>query len=333
MVRFGILGAGFMGHAHIDGLLANGPKGVEYTTVCDIDKKKCDAFAAQYGLKALYDFDEMLNDEGIDVIDLCLPSSMHEAFTVKTANAKKHILVEKPIAFTLEAAKNMYAAARENEVKLMVAHPLRFWPEYVKIKELVDNGTIGNVISVSAQRLGQAPDWAAWYRDPNISGETLFNLTIHDIDYVHHLFGKPASVYSAGTKDEYECYNDVMNIFKFKNGTNVLVDGSMSMTPGYPFTMYIRLLGDKGTIEFSYKAGVNIGAGAIASLKLFIEGQGASDIEFEPCDAYGAEVQYFADCVRDDKEPELVSEESVLTVLRSLIKAKESLNTGEVYEL
>ena len=334
MIKIGIAGTGMMGHSHVGGLNANGSDSACYVATCDIDKEKCDAFAEKYGLKAYYDFDEMLKNDDIDIIDVCLPSSMHEEFTVKAAKAGKHILVEKPIAFTLEAAQNMYAAAKENGVKLMVAQVLRFWPEYVKIRELIDSGALGDIRSVYASRLGQMPTWADWYKNPNISGETLMNLTLHDIDYVHDVFGDPASIYSAGSKDQYDCYNDVMNIIKFKNGTDVIIDGSLTMPPGYPFTMHMRVLGKKAAVEFIYKAGENIDAeSSKTSFLLYLPGEGGKDVEFDAYDAYGCEVQYFADCVRDGKDTEKVTEESIITVLNSVIKAKESLATGQVYDL
>jgi len=334
MIKIGVAGTGMMGRSHVGGLAANGSEDVKYVAACSRNREKCDAFAGEFGLKAYYDFGQMLEDPDIDIIDICVPSDGHEEFAVAAAKAKKHILIEKPIAFTLEAAENIYGAARENGVKAMVAQNLRFWPEYVRIKELIDEGALGDIITIFAARLGQMPTWADWYKYPDKSGETLMNLTLHDIDYVHFLLGKPESIYSAGTKDQYGSYNDVMNIIKFKNGVNVLVDGSLSMTPGYPFTMHMRVLGAKGTLEFSYKAGENLDAENCQTyLKLYLPGDGGKDVEFEQYDAYGREIQYFADCVRDGRDPELVSEESVLTTLKSILKAKESLATGEVYQL
>jgi predicted dehydrogenase len=334
MLRFGILGAGAMGNAHIGGLTANGSGNVEYAAVCDADREKCDAFAARYGLEAYYDFEEMLADDTVDVVDLCLPSFMHEKFAVRAARAKKHILVEKPVAFTLEEARSIYDAGRENGVRVMTAQVLRFWPEYVKIRELIQGGELGEIITVYAGRLGQMPTWGEWYKDPDKSGETLMNLTLHDIDYVHSVLGEPKSVYSAGTKDECDNYNDVMNVFKFENGTNVLVDGSLRMTPGYPFTMHMRVLGTGGTVEFLYKAGENIDAeNSVSELTVYHDGDGGKQVEYESYDAYGREVQYFADCIESGKETETVTERSVLTVLRSVIKAKESLAANKVYGL
>jgi len=334
MIKIGITGCGMIGTAHVVGLAANAQEGVEYAAVCDSDKEKCDAFAAKYGLKAYYDFAEMLGDDDIDFVDICLPSFMHEEFAVAAAKAGKHILLEKPIAFTMEAALNIYAAAREHGVKVMIAQNLRCWPEYAKIKELIDSGILGDIVTIYAARLGQMPTWSNWYKDPEKSGETLMNLTLHDIDFAHYLFGKPKSIYSAGSKDQYGCYNDVMNIIKFENGTNVLIDGSLSMTPGYPFTMHMRVLGTKGTLEFSYKAGENLdAANNQTSFLLYLPDEGCKDVEFEAYDAYGCEIKYFADCIRDGVDPEKVSEESILTVLNSILKAKESLYTGQVYDL
>jgi predicted dehydrogenase len=134
--------------------------------------------------------------------------------------------------------------------------------------------------------------------------------------------------------DRHDSYNDVMNIIVFENGTNALIDGSLGMTPGYPFTMHMRVLGTIGTLEFSYKAGENLDAENCQTyLKLYLEGEGGRDVVFKQGDAYGSEIQYFADCIMQGKDPEIVSEKSVLTVLKSILKAKESLTTGEVYQL
>jgi len=334
MIKIGLVGTGMIGTEHVGGLAANGADGVEYAAVCDNNKEKCDAFAEKFGVKAYYDYDEMLKDESLDFIDVCTPSDTHEEFAVAAAKAKKHVLLEKPIAFTMEAALNIYRAAHENGVKVMIAQGLRFWPEYAKIKELIDDGTLGDIVTVYAARLGQMPTWAEWNKDPAKSGETLMNLTLHDIDYVHYLFGKPKSIYSAGSKDQYDCFNDVMNIIKFENGTNVLVDGSLSMTPGYPFTMHMRVLGTKGTVEFSYKAGENIDSESCQTYFLLYDPEeGIKEVDFKKYNTFGCEVQYFADCIRDDVDVDLVSEESVLTVLNSILKAKESLYTGKVYDL
>ena len=333
MLKIGLLGAGMIGKAHIDGFLSLKSKNAEYTAVCDIDATKRNEFAQKYQIRAFADLNEMLTDTDIDVVDLCLPSFMHEEFAVKIARAKKHILIEKPVAFTLEAANSIFAAARENSVRVMVAQVIRFWPEYVKIKEICDSGELGDIITVYTARLSQMVTWVEWYKDPEKSGETLMNLTQHDIDFLHYLLGKPLSVYSAGTRDANNNYNDVMNIFRFECGANAMVDGSLSMTAGYPFTMRLRALGTKGTLEFQYTAGENIGPESASSLIWYRPGEKGEKVKVENCDPYGKEVEYFAQCIAAGKETETVTEQSVIQVLESIVAAKESLKKGEVLNL
>ena len=330
MLKIGLLGAGMIGNTHIDGFLSMKSKIAQYTAVCDIDTTKCNDFAQKYNLRAFADLDEMLSDPDIDVVDLCLPSFMHEEFAVKIARAKKHLLIEKPIAFTLEAARNIFTAARENSIRIMVAQVIRFWPEYVKIKEICDSGELGDIIAVYAARLGQMVTWVDWYKDPAKSGETLMNLTQHDIDFLHYLLGNPVSVYSAGTRDANNNYNDVMNIFRFECGANAIVDGSLSMTAGYPFTMRMRVLGTKGTLEFQYTAGENIGPESASSLMLYSPGEKGGKVEVENYDPYGKEIEYFTSCIALGKDTEIVPESSVMQVLASILAAKESLIKGIV---
>ena len=301
-----------------------------YTAVCDTDSHKRNECARKHDLRAFADLDEMLADDGIDMIDVCLPSFMHEAFAVRIARAHKHILIEKPIAFTTEAARNIFATARNHQVRVMVAQVLRFWPEYVMIKEMCDRGELGNIITVYAARLGQMATWADWHRYPDQSGETLMNLTLHDIDFLHYLLGKPVSVYSAGARNADCNYNDVMNIFKFESGANAIVDGSLGMTAGYPFTMRMRVLGDKGTLEFQYIAGVNIGPESVSSLTWYRSGGKSEQVTVDNCDPYGKEIEYFARCIVSGEDTDTVSEQSVMQVLASVLAAKESLAKGEI---
>ena len=330
MIKIGLLGAGMIGSTHINGLLSMNSNIAVYKAVCDIDAAKRSEFAQKYNLLAFSDLDEMLADPDIDMVDLCLPSFMHEEFAVKIARAKKHILIEKPIAFTFEAARNIFTAARENGVRVMVAQVLRFWPEYVKVKEICDSGALGEIITVYAARLGQMVTWVDWYKDPAKSGETLMNLTLHDIDFLHYVLGKPISVYSAGYKDINNNYNDVMNIFRFEGGVNAMVDGSLSMTAGYPFTMRMRVLGTKGTLEFSYSAGENIGPESTTSLIWYRSGEKGEKLEVENYDGYGKEIEHFAECISAGKDSEIVTEQSVMQVLTSVLAAKESLSKGEI---
>ena len=124
-----------------------------------------------------------------------------------------------------------------------------------------------------------------------------------------------------------------MNIFRFECGANAIVDGSLSMTASYPFTMRMRVLGTKGTLEFHYSAGENIGPESAASLLWYRSGKPCEKVAIENYDPYGKEIEYFARCIADGKETETVSERSVMQVMRSLEAAKESLTSARLVVL
>ncbi len=330
MLRIGLVGAGFIGKSHAEGMTNTaGVKLVGITVHNDYANR--DKLCAQYGCKAYDSYEDMLNSTEIDVIDICVPSHLHEEFAIRAARAKKHILLEKPIAMNLDGATKIVEAAEQNNVRLMVGQTMRFWPEYVKIKELYDRGVLGEVKSVYAARLGQEPNWDnGWYKDPAKSGELMLNLTLHDIDFLHYLLGAAESVYTVGAKDVHGGYNDVKNIFRFKNGSFAMVDGSLTMTPGYPFTMTCRLDGTKATLEFVFKAGVNLDAGAKTTLTLYREGEKPAEVEYETYDPFQNEIAYFADCMNNNRPFDKMTNESVLGVMRSIDAAKLSLRDNQV---
>lgn len=330
-MKIGILGAGMMGNAHIKGFRSLDRQNAEYCSIFDVAPQKREAFAGQYGLKTYPDLDAMLTDGDLDVIDLCLPSFMHEEYALKIAAAGKHMLIEKPMAFTVESVKNIFDAARRHRVRVMAAQVIRFWPEYAKIKEMYDGGELGEVITAYAARLSQLASWSEWYKQPQHSGEALLNLTLHDIDFLHCLIGKPESVYSAGHKNESGSYNDVMNIFKFGNGVAAVVDGSSNMTPGYPFTMRFRLLATKGTVEYTFVSGENIGPDSVSSLMWYPKKGKNIRIDVPQEDPYGKEIQYFVDCILNGEETARVSEQSIVDVITTVTSAKESLFTGKAH--
>ncbi|MEI7905456.1 MAG: Gfo/Idh/MocA family oxidoreductase, partial [Candidatus Firestonebacteria bacterium] len=155
MPKVGIVGSGFIGGVHYGS--HSKLKDSEVIAFCDIDINKArktvkgestggnlsvektkpvsfDPEAIQF-----YDnYDKMLANKEIEVIDVCLPTYMHKDAVVKAAKAGKHILCEKPMALDLKEADEMIAAVKKAKVKFMVAHVIRFWPEYEVLKELSD---------------------------------------------------------------------------------------------------------------------------------------------------------------------------------------------------
>lgn len=332
MIRIGLLGSGTMASAHINGLRNNRAEGVKIGGVYSLHEEKRCAFAEEHGIRAYGSLEQMLSDSDTHMIDVCVPSFLNEEFCLKITEAKKHVFLEKPIAFTMEAAKRMIGSAVENGVRLMVGQVLRFCPEFIRIKELYDNGTLGDISHIYAARLRQMPA-EDWYCDPQKSGGTLLNLMLHDIDLLHYLLGKPASVYCTAHNEGMNGCNDVMSIFRFACGTNAVIQGSLSMAPGYPFTAHLRIAGNKATVELLYKAGESIYTDSEKSLVLYEKGKEPQFLETDSYDPYGREVEYFCECIEKDRQTDIVTYESVLSVLSSLLAAKQSMNDDLVHIL
>lgn len=216
MVGVGIVGLGFMGRHH-SSIYADNPK-ARVVAVSDIDEKKLagdwgdpvgnvsqasGSRADLTGISTYADFDDMLADEHVDMVDITLPTFLHAEFAGRALDAGKHVLLEKPIALTLDQADMIIRAARSSGRKFMVAHCIRFWPEYNVVREIVAQQKYGRVLSAVLRRLSATPvwGWQNWLLDRSRSGGVCVDMHIHDIDYLNCLFGLPVAVTSVSAAD------------------------------------------------------------------------------------------------------------------------------------
>lgn len=212
MVRVGIAGIGFMGVTHFKAYAK-----VEAAQVTAIFTRDAAKLAGDWtrvrgnfgdaggthdlsGVRCCDDLDALIGDPDVDLLDICLPSYLHREVGVRALEAGKHILIEKPIALTVEDADALLAAAARTGRLLMVAQVLRFWPEFAVIRDLVTSGEHGELLAANFKRVIARPDWSGddWFSDPTKTGGAVVDLHIHDTDFVHYVFGPPTSVTSQG---------------------------------------------------------------------------------------------------------------------------------------
>jgi len=328
MKRIGIVGAGFIAGKHAEGIAQF--ENIHLLGVTDIVPEKRDRLACEYGAKSYDSYEAMLSDEAIDIVVLCVPSHMHLEFSMQAIRASKPFLLEKPIAMTEEEAAQIVRAAQEARVPMMVGQSLRFKPEYVRTKELILEGKAGCIKQVYAARLGQRPSWGAWYGDAKKSGGVLYNIMLHDIDYLYSIFGEVESVYAVGTKAENGGYEDIMATIGFACGVKAVVDGSSMMNPGYPFTMLLRVDGSKGTIEYRFIGGENTEVCRVSELRLYEEGRQPAIVSCQAYSNHGRELSYFAECVERGVEPLLCLPHENVEVIGILKMVEQSLESGDV---
>lgn len=334
MKKIAIIGTGFIGNAHANA--CTNSQALDLVAICDINEAAGKEAAQKYGCAYYKDAQEMLTTQEIDIVDICLPTFLHKQYVLLAARHKKHIICEKPIVLSLEEMDEILAAIQQAQVKFMVAQVIRFWPEYVEIKNMVDRGDFGEMKMVYANRLAQHPNWTHWHRDPDNSGGGLFDLHLHDIDAVYHMFGPVKSVYAVGWKSETGCYNHVVSTLSFKNGIQAVVEGAFDMTENYPFTMSFRAVGETKTAQYTMTAGFNLEdvSSSIRDLYVFENGKSPVKVDVDvSVDAYQAELDYFAACVENNEELQVITPGQSREVVRIILAIKQSMETGGAVQL
>ena len=238
-VRCAVVGLGAIGPTHVEAITRL--EETELAAVCDIVREKAEAMAAKHGCKAYDDFDTMLQDPDIDLVHVCLPSGMHANFGIRAAKAGKHVLVEKPIDVTLEAAQRLVDACRDAGVVLSCISQHRFDPDFVKAKEGLEQGLFGKPVFggsytkwYRSQQYYDSGDWrGTWELD---GGGALMNQSVHYVDMVQYLVGEVEEVTAyAGclAHERIEVEDTATAILKFKNGALGTLEGHTVAIPGF----------------------------------------------------------------------------------------------------
>ena len=211
---------------------------------------------------------------------------------------------------------------------------VRFWPQYAHIKRLIDSGVLGNIKNVYANRLSAHPDWCSWHKQPQKSGGGLYDLHIHDVDYMCWLFGKVKSVYAVGSRTETGCWNNVSSVLNFSCGVSAVVEGFMDITGQWDFCTDIRLNGEKASVEYLNKSVYSDGDKLKAeSFVLYPRDCPQQLIDIEKYNPYRKEVEYFAEYAAGKIENTTVPYSDVVYVLKVIKAVEKSLQTGTVQEI
>lgn len=262
MIRVGIAGIGFMGWIHW--LAYQKVRGVQVAAVASRDERKLAGdwrdIKGNFGppgeqvdlsrVKKYRALDEMLDDDSLDVIDLCLPPHLHAGAAIKALSAGKHVFVEKPMALTVAECKKMVAAAEKAGRQLFVAHVLPFLPEYVYARKLIDSGKYGRPIGGTFKRVISDPLWLKDFYDPARVGGPLLDLHVHDAHFIRLVFGMPTAVASQGRMrgDVVEYCN---SLFQFADPSlAVSATTGVLNQQGRPFTHGYELHLEKATLHF-----------------------------------------------------------------------------------
>lgn len=251
-VNCAVVGLGAIGPTHVQAI-RNTPKANLYA-VCDVVAEKADRVAAQEGCKAYYDFDELLKDENVQLVHLCVPSGYHAQLGVRAAAAGKNVLVEKPIDVTLEAADRLIRACDEAGVLLSCISQHRFDDAMEKAHEALAKGWFGTLTFggshtkwYRSQEYYDSGDWrGTWELD---GGGALMNQSVHYVDMLQYMMGpvEEVTAYCATRAHvNIEVEDVAAAILKFKNGAIGLLEGNTAAFPGFHTRLDIN--GTQGSV-------------------------------------------------------------------------------------
>jgi predicted dehydrogenase len=318
-MKVGIIGMGFMGMTHLAGWRKTPAEVVG-------------GFSLEYrdqvsDLRRFDTVEELL--AAVDVVDICTPTHLHHEYVLKAAAAGKHVICEKPLGRTLQQGKEMIRACREAGVQLLVAHVVRFFPEYAAAKTAVERGDIGDVAVVRLTRASfkpGAPD--SWFHNHEQSGGMVMDLMIHDFDYARWIAGDVVSVFAKRAMQQFPQMDGDYCVVMLRHKNNAIsnIEGGWA----YPRPMFrtaLEIAGSAGLIEHP--------AGSSTPLGIYLK-QNASGsqpdiaVPLSPLaeDPYVTEIRHFYRVLTEGIAPRVTAEDG-LEALRISLAAIQSARTGK----
>lgn len=338
-IGFGIIGCGMISNWHAGAILKI--EGARLVGATDVSEKSRLAFAEKYNVRAFDSVEELLLCSEIDVVCICTPSGLHAPLAIQTANAGKHIIIEKPMALNLKETDDIISACEANKVKMEVISQLRFTDAVIKVKDAVDKGTIGRLVMgdiymkyYRSQEYYDNGGWrGTWKMD---GGGALMNQGIHGVDLLQYIMGPVKSVfaYTRTLARKIEVEDTASAVLEFKNGALGIIQGTTSIFPGSPRRLEVN--GDKGTIVLEEDCITN----------WVIEGQDIPDditighttsgASSNPgafsVDGHLKQISDMVDAIKNDRRP-LVDQYEGTKPIEIIMAIYESSRTGEKIEL
>jgi predicted dehydrogenase len=258
-VKIAVIGVGNMGRPHARDV--NDLPDTELTAICDIDRARADQIAAQYGVKAYYDYRDLLKGADLDGLIIATPHYDHTPITIDAFAQGIHVLVEKPIAVHAKDARKMidaFESAQGQYPDLVFAAMFmqRTYGYYLKIKELIDSGELGKLVRVTwiitdwfrTQIYYDSGGWRATWAGEG--GGVLLNQCPHNLDLYQWFVGMPDRVTGFATIGKYhhiEVEDEVTAYFEYDDG---MVGHFITTTAESPGTNRLEIVGEKGKLIF-----------------------------------------------------------------------------------
>lgn len=249
MLKIGIIGTANIAHSFTDAVQQS--PNIKITAIASRNAESALAFKQKYNLEKSYaSYQELLDDDDIDAVYIPLPNTLHAEWVIKAANAKKHILCEKPIAVSVQDVRDMYNAAAINNVLLMEAFPYRHQPQTIEMLNRIKNHEIGEVKQIYADFGFTIDDIENNIRlKPELGGGSVWDAGAYPVSIIRAITNaKPAEVFAFGQVNENQLDLSVSAMLRYQNGVVAQLNCSFCAAPH----RIVRVIGSKGIISCGY---------------------------------------------------------------------------------
>jgi predicted dehydrogenase len=333
--RVALFGAGFIANIHAESYARFVP-GAEVVAVYSHNGERAADFARRHGIPAWYDdMDRLLAEARVDVADIGLPNYLHHGTCMKAAAAGKHIIIEKPLALTLEEADEMIGECKRRGLKLMYAEELCFAPKYERVRALVERGAVGKVYMLKQAEKHSGPHSPWFYKKETAGGGVMMDMGCHALAWFRWMTkNSPVKSVYASMKTvmhDTDCEDNTITIVEFENGVTAVAEDSWARHGGMDDR--IEVYGDRGVSYADLFRGNAALTYSLDGYDYASEKAGSSKgwtfTVFEEAfnQGYPQELRHFIDCVREDRTP-LVTGEDGRAVLEILYAAYASAKSG-----
>jgi len=310
MIKVAVIGFGFMGITHAVNIMRN-----KKLRLCAIVTRNVHGVADKINNQAgnfspgevdatailkvpVYrTLHECLKKQEIDAVHICVHTDLHYEMATEAMSRGLHVFVEKPFCLRLEEGRLLIALARHKNVKLMVGHVVRFMPPYRKLKEWIDHKPFGALKFISLTRFTGLPSWGQWKEKQErfgSSGGALFDLVIHDIDFLNYALGTPLKIESVCHPGALSS-QDYVSAHWYFNGVKAKVDGGNTFHSSFPFQAGYMAQFENASVVYSSR------------IPAFIQVCDNEKIQEIPAgdagEGFYKEIDYFTSCIENDAEP------------------------------
>ena len=331
--RIALVGAGRIAHVHADAYLAM--PDAQIVAVADTDLARAEGLAKRAGAKASVSYEDVVRDPDVDAVDICTPTATHKEIVLAALKAGKHVCCQKPFALSIDDCDEMIAAAKAADRILLVPYMSRHAPLTAKVKQLIDDGVIGDPISAHYHML--CPPYVAltpWFHDESMSGGILVDTLTHGVDMLNWYFGPVARVGAFRTSSGHRPPNselvfandNVAMIAQYNRGTVATLRTSWATTPTYPMLM-LDIVGTKGTIKLDSPSA------AVSYQRLELFGTDGTQVWENAGRGHAEKQRYFVDVVSGREKHRLSTPVDARSALAVTLAGWKAAKTGTIVAL